>query len=229
MGVRTRVNGSGLRVQLGASVLAAARAVNTTPIAARLATFESVHREYVTAQAAVEAAEGELRTAQERLGERGAVHDDAIEALAVALVSAGQPRGNPFDAFGSPAPGTLMRLPFPEEVQATRKLVAAILRGKDAEKGTLEAAKLLDKSARAVEQALVPIAKLNDDVRNARRTRDAVGQGWESALAALKRGARAAADEGAPNLYPTLFPTKVRAAAKKTEPAAPAPDAAPAA
>lgn len=225
MGLRTRVSSPGLRMQMGASVLAAARAVDTTHVAAKLAAFESAHREYTAAQAVVDAGEAELRTAQQRLAERGAIHDDAIEALAVARASAGQ-RTNPFDAFGAPAPRTLMRLPIDEEVREARRLVAAVLRAKDTEKGAHGAAKAVDKAARAIEQALVPIAKLQDSVRDARRTRDAVGQGWESALAALKRGARSAADDGAPNLYATLFPAKkVRAPRKKAEPVAPAPEA----
>jgi hypothetical protein len=44
-----------------------------------------------------------------------------------------------------------------------------------------------------------------------------LGQGWESALAALRRGARAAADEGAPDLYATLFPPVARAVTTKSK------------
>ena len=45
--------------------------------------------------------------------------------------------------------------------------------------------------------------------------RDAVAQGWESALAALRRGTRAAGDEGAPDLHATLFPPVVRVVKSK--------------
>jgi hypothetical protein len=76
---------------------------------------------------------------------------------------------------------------------------------------------------RLAEWALAPVAQLQDTVRDARRTRDAVAQGWESALAALKRGARAAADEGAPDLYPTLFPPVIRAVMKSKTPEEQAP------
>ena len=71
----------------------------------------------------------------------------------------------------------------------------------------------------AVEEALAPIAKLEKTVADARRTRDAIAKVWESALAALRRGARSAADDGAPDLYPTLFraPARGTARTKTTE------------
>ena len=98
-----------------------------------------------------------------------------------------------------------------------------------------EAAQAADKAAIVVEETLAPVAKLQDSVRHARRMRDALGQGWESALAALRRGAHAAADEGAPDLYAALFPptratTKSKAPEEQvptaTEPPTAAPNAA---
>src|ERR1700687_1250166 len=74
-----------------------------------------------------------------------------------------------------------------------------------------------DKAARAVEQALAPIDKLQAAVREARHTRDAVAQTWESSLAALKRGARSGGDDGAPQLYATLFSHSARSAAKSSK------------
>jgi hypothetical protein len=100
-------------------VLAAARAVDTRLVKGRLARFERVHRSFVNAQRKVDAAESQLRAAQARLAECDAIQDEAVETLARALVADGQPRGNPFDAFGAPAPGTLMRLPFAEEAGAS--------------------------------------------------------------------------------------------------------------
>jgi hypothetical protein len=211
---RTNFGSPGVRLQLGASVLSAARAVDTSLVKDRLGRFERVHRTYVNAQKKVDAAEAALRAAQARLAEVDTIQDEAVETVARALVADGQPRGNPFDAFGAPAPGTLTRLPFGEEAEAVHRLVAAIQRSKGTSPATLEAAQAADKAATAVEEALAPITKLQDGVRDARRARDAVGQGWESALAALRRGARAAADEGAPDLYPTLFPAVVRTTTK---------------
>ena len=65
-----------------------------------------------------------------------------------------------------------------------------------------------------------------DDLRtaahNAHATRDAVAHKWEAALAALKRGARAAADDGAPTLYATLFERPGRTNGKNHKAAPPA-------
>jgi hypothetical protein len=69
---------------------------------------------------------------------------------------------------------------------------------KQVTKPTLKTAQDLDKAARAVEQVLLPLDKLEVALREARQTRDAVGQTWETALAVLKRGACAACDDGAP-------------------------------
>ena len=223
MALSKRKNGSGTRLQIGAGVLSAARAIDTQLVKGRLGRFERAHRAYVAAQRKVDAAESQLRSAQARLAECDAVQDEAVETLARALVADGQPRGNPFEAFGAPAPGTLTRLVFAEEAEAVHALVAAAQRSKGVSKATLQAAQTADKAARVVVQALAPVAKLQDTVRDARRTRDAVAQGWESTLAALKRGARAAADEGAPDLYPTLFPPVIRAITKSKTPEEQAP------
>lgn len=214
MAVRLKKTSAGTRLQVGASVLAAARAVDTTAVKERLRRFEQAHKSYVGAQKKVDAAESQLRALQVRLAELDTVQDEAVEALACALVNDGQPRGNPFDAFGALAPGTLKRLPFPEAAAAVHQLVATVLRGKGVSEATTKAAQAAEKAAQTLEKDLAPVAKLEDSVRDARRMRDAVGQTWESALAALRRGARAAADDGAPDLYPTLFPPVVRAASK---------------
>ena len=214
----------GMRLQLGASVLAAARAVDTRLVEARLASFDRAHRSDVSAQREVDTAESQLRAAQARLAECDVIQDEAVETLARALVADGKPRTNPFEAFDVPAPGTLTRLPFGEATEAVQQLVAAVQRRKDASPATREAAKAAGEAARIVEEALVPIASLQDTVRDARRMRDAVAQGWESALAALRRGCRAAADDGAPDLYTTLFPPVVRSRPRK--PAAEPPSAA---
>jgi hypothetical protein len=205
---------AGLRLDVGASVLSAARAVETRLVKDRLGRFERSHQQYVAAQRKVEAAESQLRAAQARLAECDAVQDEAVETLARALVADGQPRGNPFDAFGALPPGKLTRLAFIEETQAVHQLVTAVQRNKSVSEATVQAAQAADKAARVVEQALVPVAKLQDTCRDARRTRDAVAPGWESSLGALRRGARAAADDGAPDLHAILFPPVVRAVAK---------------
>jgi len=212
----------GNRLDAGAAILAAARAIDVRLVKLRLAKFERANRAYADAQRKVEAAEAQLRVAQERLSERDVDQDEAVEALARALVAAGRPRANPFTAFGDLAPGAVMRMPFGEEAKEVRRLAAAVQREKSASKLALAAAQAATRAAQAVEAALPAVAKLEVVVREARHTRDAVGQTWESALAALKRGARAAADDGAPELYATLFARLVRPAKRDTKPA-PAP------
>lgn len=207
----------GFRMQLGASVLAAARAVDTTLVKERLKRFEQAHKAYTAAQKKVDAAESNLRSGQARLADFDAVQDDAVDALARALVMDGQPRANPFDAFGAPAPGMLTRLAFNEAAAVVHQLVAAVLRSKGVTEPTVQAAHAANKAAAALEQEIGPVAKLQDDVRDARRMRDAVAQLWESALAALRRGTKAAADDGAPNLHATLFPPVTRTRPKKVE------------
>src|SRR6266550_3689661 len=76
----------------------------TTPAGSRHGGVEQPHP----------AAGSQLRSAQARLAECDALQDEAVETLARALVADGQPRGNPFEAFGAPAPGTLTRLAFAE-------------------------------------------------------------------------------------------------------------------
>lgn len=211
-----------LRLDVGASVLSAAGAIDTRLVKARLGRFERAHEQYVAAQRKVDAAEAQLSIVQARVAERDAIQDETVETLAKALVTDGRPRANPFDEFGAVAPGTLVRLQFADEAKAVHQLVAAVQRNKTVSAATTQAAQAADKAARAVEQALVPVLKLQDRVRDARRARDAVGQGWESALAALRRAARSAADDGAHDLYDTLFPPVVRPAAKSKPQQAPA-------
>lgn len=224
----TRIKSPGTRLQLGASVLAAARVVDTTPVQSRLRRFEQVHRSYTTAQRKVDAAEAELRAGQARLAERDAVQDQAVETLACALATGGRSRVNPFDAFGAPAPGTLVRRPVAEEAAIIHQLVAAVLRSKDLNPSTKAAAETAEQAACVVEQAIVAVGKLQDAVRAARRSCDAIGQTWETAFAALRHGARAAADDGAPFLHATLFPpAKVVSKAKTEEPPVVGPEGTP--
>ena len=214
--------GPGGRRTTGDAILAAARAVDTRLIKARLAAFERVHRAYTTAQGKVEAEDAQLRAGQARVAEFDVAQDEAVENLARMLVADGQPRANPFAAFGAPAPSTLIKMPVVEEGKAIHKLVAAMQRNKAASKATLQAAQAADKAAKAVEQALGPIEKLQSALKTARHTRDAIGQSWETALAALKRGARAAGDDGAPQLYATLFKGIAQPSARNTKPKPPA-------
>jgi hypothetical protein len=222
MAVRLTRSGSGSRLQFGASVLAAARSIDTRPVKERLQRFAQAQRNYVNAQKKVDAAEAQLTVAQARIAELDAVQDDAVDALARALIHDGQPIGNAFAAFGAPTLGALKRLPFDEEAAAVHQLVAAVLRSKGVSEATTKAAQAADKAASVVEEALGPIGKLEDSVREARWTRDVVGQAWESTLAALRRMAQTVAAEGSPDLYARLFPPVTRTGTKTKPAEAPA-------
>jgi hypothetical protein len=217
MNIRHKGISPGARLQLGAAVLASARDVDTTPVKGRLADFGRVHRKYVAAQRKVDAAEAALRTAQARLAKRDALQDAAVDALARTLIADGHPQRNPFEAFGAPPLGALIRLPFGDEARAIHALVAAVQACKGASKAALDAAKAADKAARAVEVALTPLAKLQLQVRDTRRARDAIGPTWELAFAGLKYACRAAVSDGASHLLATLFPPVVKGAARKEE------------
>jgi hypothetical protein len=199
-----------LRLRIGASILSAARAVDTRFVKERLARFEREHQRYAGAQRNVAAIERQLRAARFRLSGCDAVQDDAVEALARALVADGQRRRNPFAAFGALSPSKLSRLPFADEAKAVHRLVTAIRCSKPISKETSKAAQRADKAARAVERAMIPVQNLQASIRDARRMRDAIARGWESAFAGLRRGARAAADDGAPQLHAKLFPPASR-------------------
>ena len=219
MATRTRKGSPGRRLQVGDAVLSAATQADTRVVKDRLARFAEIHRRYAAAQRKVDAAEAALATAEARVTQCEARQEKAVEFLArtVSFVE-GRSRRNPFDMFGAPAPGTISRLPPPEAAAAVHELVASVQSSKHVSKETLEAAQAAEKEARAVEEALGPIPKLEDTVRRTRGIRDAVNPEWDSAMSALRRGARSAVDEGAPNLYATLFRRVVRSANKRKPP-----------
>jgi hypothetical protein len=220
----------GSRLEAGASILAAARTTDTRLVKDRLVAFERAQRAYNDAQRKVDAVEVELTAAQRGLSACDAAQDAAVEVLARALVGDGQPRSKPFAAFGPLSPAAILRLPVADQAKALTALVAAVQCNKTVSKSALQIARDVEKAARAVEQALVPIDKLTATLREARRTRDASGANWDTGFGTLKRGARAAADDGAPQLYSILFerPTRGNGKNGKRQPT-PAPTPAPAA
>jgi len=220
------------QLNAGASILAAARTIDTRLVKARLAAFERAQRSYSAAHDKVGAAEAALNAATTQLGELNADQGEAVDALARALIAEGAPRTNPFHAFGPLPPGKLIAQRNGDGVKAVHQLVTAVQRAKGISKPTLQAAQAVERAARAVEQQLAQIEKLHDTAREARHTRDAMAQAWATELAAFKRGARAAGDEGAPHLYAALFDRPARTNGKSAKPApeppAPTPPAQPA-
>ena len=185
------------QLNAGAAILAAARTADTRLIKDRLAAFERAQHGYVQAHAKMQQAEAEVEKAQAqfRTEEQG-----LVDTLARALVADGQPLRDPFAAFANLPTGALMRLAPAEAAKALPELVAAIRRSKTVGKGTLQAVQSVEKVTRGLEPALVRLEMLRTAARDTRATREAVAQAWELALGAVKRGARAAADDGAPNL-----------------------------
>jgi len=213
----------GKRLRTGAAILAAAQAVDTKLIAARLSQFATVHRRYAGAQQKAEALEA-LR--QKTLARRDAEQDEAVEVVARALVAAGRPRTRPFSGFSTTTPTLIKRLTGADKTVAIYQLIADLRRATGLSPQTLTAVNAADKTAHAAEAATVTIDRLEVSLRNARHKRDALAPSWDAALGALRRRTRAAADDGAPGLYPALFgsPARTRKTGKAPKPpVAPAP------
>jgi hypothetical protein len=213
MARRTKGTSPGTRVAVGAAILAAARGVDTSRVRERLAGFARAHRRYLVAQRKLDAAEGEVRAARARVAACDALHGDAVDRLARALIADGASLRNPFAACGAPAPGAVVRLPLAERARAVHALAETIGRRRDASVATREAARAAEQAARRLEAALAEIAPLEARVASARRTRDVVGVGWETAIATLRLACRAAAYDGA-QLYEVLFAPFARARAR---------------
>jgi len=206
--------GPGARAEIGRAVLTAADTVDRRLVQLRLTAFATTHARYIAAQRAVEAAEDELTAAAAVVRRCDAEQDAAIDALARALVLDRRPRANPFHGFGVPSPAVLQRRAAAAEAKAIHKLVAAVQRIEGCAASTLEAAQAADAAASAVEEALASMLPVEAALRTARRARDAVGQQWNRDLAALKRRAQAAADDGAPHLHAALFASVGRTSRK---------------
>ena len=193
------------RLKTGAAILAAAQVVEVTAIKPRLTAFASAHRDYVAAQRAVDAAETELQKGQAQVDRCDAEQDDRVEGLARALVTDGEPRANPFEAFHTGTPFAIKQLTPAEQAKTIRTLIGTVQESKTVSTATRRVARAAEQAVGAVEAALLTLEKRKAALRTARDTRTADGEMWDSALAALKRGARAAADDGAPGLYEALL------------------------
>lgn len=198
------------RLKRGAAVLAAAEAVDTRPVAERVRAFRDAHRAYGEAEGKVDEAEARLAAEKLTLAQIGASHDAAVEALACSLVNEGQPRLNPFAAFGAATPGDIKRLAPEDAAHAVRTLLVGLASRSGLSAATLQAGARLEQATRQVEAALPPLKALQDELRAARNISDAVGRRYDKALSALRYAARAAAVSGTPEIHATLFPTPAR-------------------
>jgi hypothetical protein len=186
-------------------VLDAAETVDTTAVKKRLATFKASHASYAAAETAVRGAEEKLRKAEAVVGERDVDQDDAVDGLANALIQDGEPRTNAFKSFGFAAPGAVKTMAYAEEAKTIGRLVVAVRKRKGLSKETLATVTTVESAAREVEKAIQAVEPFQKAHASAIARREALAHPWEKAFAALKRGARAAEDEGAVGLFAVLF------------------------
>lgn len=193
----------------------AAGGVNTEPIQKRLLAFKAIHGQYKRADRAVKKAGLSLSKQQGLVGLADVDQDTAVLALAAALPADGLARLNPFKDFGSPAPAALCSMGYEAEAKQVLALEKAVCKRKGLSDKSIALAKAAGKAAKRVQAALGPIAKLEKARTVAMGRRDALAQAWETAFAGLKRGARAAEDEGATGLFAALFERKAPKATSK--------------
>jgi hypothetical protein len=212
----------GKRLGSGDRLLEAAKAVDTRAVKERLGRFQRAHQAFRAEQARVEAADDRLRQQQAHVGDADAAQDEAVQTLASALAGDGLPRVNPFKPIGFQAPAVIVKLGYAEEAAVVTRLARAAEKRKGASKATVAAARAAARAAAEVQRTLKDIRPLTEARRAAIARRDASGQEWETAFAALKRGARAAVDDGATGLFAALFEQTAPARPRKAKKAAPA-------
>ncbi|MEO8603227.1 MAG: hypothetical protein ABI629_11685 [bacterium] len=217
MTMTSRRNLPSRRLKVGAAVLAGAEVVDTKLVSARLRVFTAVQREYVEAQRKVEEADARLDAERRGLAELDAVHDAAVEQLAISLVNEGQPRTNPFAAFDADSPSVIKRLAPEDAARAGRALLTALSRSDTLSQASLEAGRRVEQATQRIEAALAPLQARQDEWRAARHMAEVIGQRFDTAVSALRRAARAAADDGAAALDAALVPPPLPRAAKKVK------------
>jgi hypothetical protein len=214
------------RVTAGDSLIEAATTHDTGRVKARLTQFAGAHRALVKAQTALDAAERALGARRAIVAERDVDQDDSVDRVASALVGDGLPRVNPFKGLSTHTPTKLKTLGYAAEAKALTALVSKARRRKGLSPKTLATLTGAEKAARAIATALDAVGPAMKAIDGARSRRDALVQPWETAFAALKRGARAAEDDGSKGLFAALFESTAaakRPAKKPKKPAAPPP------
>ena len=209
------------RIEAGDSLIGAASAVDTGRVKGRLAAFMSAHRALAKGQTAVDKEELTLGTRRAVVAERDVDQDEVVERVVAALIGDGLPRSNPFKSLSTYTPTKLKALAHAAEAKALTAIVTRARKRKDLSAKTLSALNAAEKAAKGVVAALGAVAPAQQKVDAARSRRDAMVQSWETSFAALKRGARAAEDDGAKGLFGALFVST--APAKKPAKKKPAP------
>jgi hypothetical protein len=208
------------RLEAGAAILMAAEAADVTMVEKRLAAFARSHQAYAQLHAAVEAAEAHLQAHTAVTFGLDAEQDAAVENLAAALVGDHQPRTNPFGGLAGTTPSAVKALNYGEKAKLIRSLAEVIRNRPTLSNTTREVAQSADQVASSMQQELLAMEKAQAALESAREAREAAGKTWDTALAALKHDARAAAAEGVPVLGKALF-GRTRAKKKTPESAVP--------
>lgn len=207
--------------ETGDALLQAASAIDAKPLKARLAAFAAAHRAFVAAHLAVMKAEERHGEAVAVVAERDLDQDDAVDALASALAGDGFRRQNPFAELEAASPSKVKALGYGAEAVVVRKLAARVKSADKASKRSKALAAALDRAGAAVLAALTPVAKLESERALAIARRDPLALAWRTAFSALKRGAKAAEDDGARGLTAALFDRPAAPKRKKAATATP--------
>lgn len=217
--IRT-LKGHAGRIQAGKILLTSAESLDTTLVAPHLAAFNETHTQFVAAVAAVDAAQAAVVAATDRLGEQANRLDAAFEKLLGQLVADGQPRLAPLAAWGADTPSAIRTAAPAVRIRSLQRLTTALIGDERLSPASRAAATNCSAEALALDTALSGQTAAEDAAGDARNHRNALADRWDDAFAALKRGARAAADDGAPALYAALFDRIVRPASPRSRPAA---------
>ena len=218
--LRTQVGNPGARRAVGQKVLAAAAVVDVKRVKARLAAFKKAHEAFVRAGDKVLAAEAVRDAAHAAVAAADVEQDAAIDALVLALVTAGAPRLSPLKGLTTYAPSDLKSLATAKEARELQKVVAAITKKGAPKSGLRRPTKAAGDAAAAVVKAIASVVPRERLYQESLAERDALSQPWETALAYLKRAARVAEDDGATGLFAALFERSAEAPKKKPAKAA---------
>lgn len=215
MNFTKRSQGNAGRIEAGKVVLAAAQSVDTTLVAARLAAFTQAHTQFLEAVERINVAQAGIDNAEALVRERSAHHDTALGKLIAQLVVDGQPRINPLIRYSAETPSGIAAMPPTVRSAVVRELLGYVLRDERLSAGSHDAANACVTATTALDEALSSLTQAETTAADLRHGRDAVADRWDDAFAALKRGARAAADEGAAGLYGALFDRLAKPATTK--------------
>jgi hypothetical protein len=192
------------RMGLGETVLERTNLLDTTAIAAPLASFVSAHRKYTAADKLVRARERAQNVQEEKAAEAELACDTALHGLAAVMISHGAPRAKPFGAIGFASPAQIIALGSAKEATCHRlaKTAGSV---KGASTKTKATVRKLGLAVTALTQALKPVPALQNAKVKATLERDALGGAWEAALIVLKRATRTAEAEGSYGLFAAIF------------------------